>query len=40
VTDYVEYIGGTAGPADDSLEPITIGWLNQEGGQATATGDG
>src|SRR5262245_3508237 len=33
VTDYVEYVGGTAGPADDSLEPITIGWLNQEGGQ-------
>jgi branched-chain amino acid transport system substrate-binding protein len=34
VTDYVDYVGGTAGPADDSLEPITIGWLNQEGGQA------
>jgi branched-chain amino acid transport system substrate-binding protein len=33
VTDYVDYIGGTAGPADDSLPPITIGWLNQEGGQ-------
>src|SRR5262245_57063489 len=33
VTDYVAYVGGEAGPADDSLEPINIGWLNQEGGQ-------
>jgi branched-chain amino acid transport system substrate-binding protein len=34
VTDYVEYIGGTAGKADQSKSPIYIGWLNQEGGQA------
>jgi branched-chain amino acid transport system substrate-binding protein len=34
VTDYVEYIGGTAGKADQSKPPIYIGWLNQEGGQA------
>jgi branched-chain amino acid transport system substrate-binding protein len=34
VTDYVEYIGGTAGKADQSKAPIYIGWLNQEGGQS------
>jgi branched-chain amino acid transport system substrate-binding protein len=34
VTDYVAYTGGTDGPADDSLEPVTIGWVNQQGGQA------
>jgi branched-chain amino acid transport system substrate-binding protein len=33
VTDYVAYVGGTAGPADESLEPVVIGWVNQEGGQ-------
>jgi len=33
VTDYVAYVGGTAGPADESLPPVTIGWVNQEGGQ-------
>lgn len=33
VTDYVAYIGGTDGPADDSLDPVVIGWLNQQGGQ-------
>jgi branched-chain amino acid transport system substrate-binding protein len=33
VTDYVEYIGGTAGKADQSKTPIYIGWLNQQGGQ-------
>ncbi|MEQ1700324.1 MAG: ABC transporter substrate-binding protein [Ilumatobacteraceae bacterium] len=32
VTDLVAYTGGTAGPADDSLEPVKIGWFNQEGG--------
>lgn len=36
VTDYVAYVGGEAGPADDSLEPINIGWLNQEGGQGAS----
>jgi branched-chain amino acid transport system substrate-binding protein len=34
VTDYVDYIGGTAGKADQSKAPIYIGWLNQEGGQS------
>jgi branched-chain amino acid transport system substrate-binding protein len=33
VTDYVEYIGGKAGKADQSKTPIYIGWLNQQGGQ-------
>ena len=28
----LEYTGGTAGEADDSLEPIVIGYVNQEGG--------
>ena len=32
VTDYVEYTGGTDGAADDSLAPVTIGWVNQQGG--------
>src|ERR671914_1501582 len=33
VTDYVDYIGGKAGKADPSKPEISIGWLNQEGGQ-------
>jgi branched-chain amino acid transport system ATP-binding protein len=36
-------VGGTAGPADESMSPIHIGWLNQEGGQqeiGTAAADG
>jgi branched-chain amino acid transport system substrate-binding protein len=33
VTDYVAYVGGKAGKADSSKSPITIGWLNQQGGQ-------
>ena len=28
----LEYTGGTEGEADDSLEPIVIGYVNQEGG--------
>jgi branched-chain amino acid transport system substrate-binding protein len=32
VTDYLAYVGGTAGPADSSLPPIKVGWINQEGG--------
>ena len=26
------YTGGTEGPADESLEPVVIGYVNQEGG--------
>jgi len=33
VTDYVEYTGGKAGKADGSLPPVSIGWVNQQGGQ-------
>jgi branched-chain amino acid transport system substrate-binding protein len=32
VTDYVSYVGGKAGAADQSLSPIGIGWVNVEGG--------
>jgi branched-chain amino acid transport system substrate-binding protein len=32
VTDYVKYVGGKAGAADTSLDPITIGFVNQQGG--------
>lgn len=32
VTDLVDYTGGTDGAADQSLEPVTIGWVNQQGG--------
>ena len=33
VTDYLSYVGGKAGPADKSLSPVTIGFVNQQGGQ-------
>jgi len=33
VTDYVKYTGGKAGKADQSLPPVSIGWVNQQGGQ-------
>jgi branched-chain amino acid transport system substrate-binding protein len=32
VTDYLKYVGGKPGPADKSLEPIAIGFVNQQGG--------
>jgi branched-chain amino acid transport system substrate-binding protein len=32
VTDLVAYTGGKAGAADNSLAPVTVGWLNQQGG--------
>jgi branched-chain amino acid transport system substrate-binding protein len=32
VTDYVDYTGGADGKADRSQSPVTIGWLNQQGG--------
>ena len=32
VTDYVKYVGGKAGKADASLPPVTLGWVNQQGG--------
>ena len=33
VTDYLKYTGGKAGKADQSLPPVSIGWVNQQGGQ-------
>jgi len=33
VTDYLSYTGGKSGPADKSLTPVTIGFVNQQGGQ-------
>jgi branched-chain amino acid transport system substrate-binding protein len=32
VTDFVKYVGGTAGTADTSKSPIVIGYVNQQGG--------
>jgi branched-chain amino acid transport system substrate-binding protein len=33
VTNYLTYVDGKAGKADASLPPVTIGWVNQQGGQ-------
>ena len=32
VTDYLSYTGGKSGPASSSLPPVTIGFVNQQGG--------
>jgi branched-chain amino acid transport system substrate-binding protein len=32
VTSYQAYVGGKAGKANSSLPPVTIGWVNQQGG--------
>jgi branched-chain amino acid transport system substrate-binding protein len=37
VTNYLSYVGGTAGPANKSLPPVYIGFVNQQGGP-TAVG--
>jgi branched-chain amino acid transport system substrate-binding protein len=34
VTDYLSFVGGTAGEADPSQTPIAIGWVNGQGGTA------
>jgi len=31
VTNYLTYTGGTAGAANSSLTPVTVGWLNEQG---------
>jgi branched-chain amino acid transport system substrate-binding protein len=31
VTNYLTYTGGTSGPANSSLTPVTVGWLNEQG---------
>src|SRR6185437_725379 len=33
VTDYLKYVDGKGGKANASLPPVTIGWINQQGGQ-------
>jgi branched-chain amino acid transport system substrate-binding protein len=33
VTNYQTYVGGKAGPANKSLPPVYIGFVNQQGGQ-------
>jgi len=37
VTNYLSYTGGKSGPADTSLPPVYIGYVNQQGGP-TAVG--
>ena len=37
VTNYLTYTGGKSGPADKSLPPVYIGFVNQQGGP-TAVG--
>jgi branched-chain amino acid transport system substrate-binding protein len=32
VTNYLQYVGGKAGPANSSLAPVQIGYVNQQGG--------
>jgi branched-chain amino acid transport system substrate-binding protein len=32
VTDYLSYTGGKSGPADNTLPPVTVGYVNQQGG--------
>lgn len=32
VTDLVAYTNGKSGAADQSLAPVTVGWVNQQGG--------
>jgi len=32
VTNYLTYVGGKAGPANSSLAPVYIGFVNQQGG--------
>jgi branched-chain amino acid transport system substrate-binding protein len=36
VTDFAAYVGGS-GPADSSLDPIKIGYINQQGGAVVVT---
>ena len=32
VTNYLSYAGGKSGPADKSLPPVYVGYINQQGG--------
>lgn len=33
VTNFLTYTDGKQGPANSSLPPVTIGWINQQGGE-------
>ena len=33
MTNYLTYVDGKAGKANPSLPPVTVGWVNQQGGQ-------
>ncbi len=35
VTNYLSYTDGKSGPANASLAPVDIGWLNQQGGASS-----
>ncbi|HXT93061.1 MAG TPA: ABC transporter substrate-binding protein, partial [Trebonia sp.] len=37
MTDFVQYTGAKAGAADNSLPPVTIGWVNMQGGPPSQT---
>lgn len=37
VTNFTQYVGGTSGKANTSLSPVTIGWVNQQGGPPSQT---
>jgi branched-chain amino acid transport system substrate-binding protein len=39
VTDYLSYVGGKAGAANNSLPPVLIGFVNQQGGQQVIGAD-
>jgi branched-chain amino acid transport system substrate-binding protein len=32
VTNFLAYVGGKSGPANSSLSPVTVGFVNQQGG--------
>jgi branched-chain amino acid transport system substrate-binding protein len=39
VTNYVKYVDGKAGKANSSLPPVTVGFVNQQGGQVVIGAD-
>lgn len=38
VTNYLNYTQGKSGPANNSLSPVQVGWVNQQGGQVVIGG--
>jgi branched-chain amino acid transport system substrate-binding protein len=39
VKDYLSYVGGKAGPANNSMAPVEVGFVNQQGGQQVIGAD-